>query len=31
MSGILGEGWYLLGVQAHYTIGDPELSKAASW
>jgi hypothetical protein len=22
---LLGEGWYLINVQAHYTIGDPEL------
>jgi hypothetical protein len=25
MENILGEGWYLLDVQAHYNIGDPEL------
>jgi secreted PhoX family phosphatase len=25
VSSILGEGWYLLDVQAHYNIGDPEL------
>jgi hypothetical protein len=25
VSGILGSGWYLLDVQAHYTIADPEL------